>query len=219
MDGEKFYSHLVSEVLKSEVADRCRRLNVEFPMGCPSLDDSASLPLLVESATEQYQSDRTMQEVLDRLLSSLFDFEIFSRPIRRRTHVSFCGRIFCNIQPGDRLDHFIKVLRECKAEFVVNGKFIALDNIGDWGAAEFELPIRGTVTDMQTQLDIFLCWNVAGKQTKERISRSPFSLDGLMEAQGWDTPQGRALRPQVGRRRKRRLNCHATWTRIKKARQ
>ncbi|EXM14033.1 hypothetical protein FOTG_17548 [Fusarium oxysporum f. sp. vasinfectum 25433] len=72
---------------------------------------------------------------------------------------------------------------------------------------------------MQTQLDIFLCWNVAGKQTKERISRSPFSLDELMEAQGWDTPQGRALRPQVGRRHKRRLNCHATWTRIKKARQ
>ncbi|KAJ0157757.1 hypothetical protein HZ326_27212 [Fusarium oxysporum f. sp. albedinis] len=219
MDGEKFYSHLVSEVLRSEVADRCRRLNVEFPMGCPSLDDSASLPLLVESATEQYQSDCTMQEVLDRLLSSLFHFEIFSRPIRRRTHVSFCGRIFCNIQRGDRLHHFIKVLRECKAEFLVNGRFIALDNLGDWGASEFELPIRGTVTDMQTQLDIFLCWNVAGKQTKERISRSPFSLDELMEAQGWDTPQGRALRPQVGRRHKRRLNCHATWTRIKKARQ
>ncbi|KAJ0126359.1 Uncharacterized protein HZ326_30538 [Fusarium oxysporum f. sp. albedinis] len=219
MDGEKFYSHLVSEVLRSEVADRCRRLNVEFPFGCPSLDDSASLSLLVETATEQYQSDSTMQEVLDRLLSSLFHFEIFSRPIRRRTHVSFSGRIFCNIQPGDRLDHFIKVLRECKAEFLVNGKFIALDNIGDWGASEFEFPIRGTVTDMQTQLDIFLCWNVAGKQTKERISRSPFSLDELMEAQGWDTPQGRALRPQVGRRHKRRLNCHATWTRIKKARQ
>ncbi|KAG4267564.1 hypothetical protein FPRO04_12766 [Fusarium proliferatum] len=219
MDGEKFYSHLVSEVLRSEVADRCRRLNVEFPFGCPSLDDSASLSLLVETATEQYQSDSTMQEILDRLLSSLFHFEIFSRPIRRRTHVSFSGRIFCNIQPGDRLDHFIKVLRECKAEFLVNGKFIALDNIGDWGASEFEFPIRGTVTDMQTQLDIFLCWNVAGKQTKERISRSPFSLDELMEAQGWDTPQGRALRPQVGRRHKRRLNCHATWTRIKKARQ
>ncbi|KAK2667941.1 Patatin-like phospholipase domain [Fusarium oxysporum f. sp. vasinfectum] len=219
MDGEKFYSHLVSEVLRSEVADRCRRLNVEFPMGCPSLDDSASLPFLVESAIEQYQSDCTMQEVLYRLLSSLFHFEIFSRPIRRRTHVSFCGRIFCNIQPGDRLHHFIKVLRECKAEFLVNGRFIALDNIGDWGASEFELPIRGTVTDMQTQLDIFLCWNVAGKQTKERISRSPFSLDELMEAQGWDTPQSRALRPQVGRRHKRRLNCHATWTRIKKARQ
>ncbi|KAI3561727.1 hypothetical protein IWW34DRAFT_642719, partial [Fusarium oxysporum f. sp. albedinis] len=219
MDGEKFYSHLVSEVLRSEVADRCRRLNVEFPMGCLSLDDSASLPFLVESAIEQYQSDCTMQEVLYRLLSSLFHFEIFSRPIRRRTHVSFCGRIFCNIQPGDRLHHFIKVLRECKAEFLVNGRFIALDNIGDWGASEFELPIRGTVTDMQTQLDIFLCWNVAGKQTKERISRSPFSLNELMEAQGWDTPQGRALRPQVGRRHKRRLNCHATWTRIKKARQ
>ncbi|KAH7459030.1 hypothetical protein FOMA001_g20346 [Fusarium oxysporum f. sp. matthiolae] len=219
MDGEKFYSHLVSEVLRSEVADRCRRLNVEFPFGCPSLDDSASLSLLVETATEQYQSDSTMQEVLDRLLSSLFHFEIFSRPIRRRTHVSFSGRIFCNIQPGDRLDHFIKVLQECKAEFLVNGKFIALDNIGDWGASEFEFPIRGTVTDMQTQLDIFLCWNVAGKQTKERISRSPFSLNELMEAQGWDTPQGRALRPQVGRRHKRRLNCHATWTRIKKARQ
>ncbi|KAF5707899.1 hypothetical protein FMUND_10882 [Fusarium mundagurra] len=168
---------------------------------------------------EQYHSDHTMQEALDRLLSSLFHFEIFSRPIRRRTHVSFCGRIFCNIQPGDRLEHFIKVLRECKAEFLVNGKFIALENIGDCVAAEFELPIRGTVTDMQTQLDIFLCWKVAGKQVKERISRSPFSLDNLMEAQGWDTPQNRALRPQVGRRRKRRFNCHATWKRTKKARQ
>ncbi|KAF5246559.1 hypothetical protein FANTH_6809 [Fusarium anthophilum] len=220
MDGEKFYSHLVSEVLMSDFADRCRRLNVEFPMGCPSLDDSASLPLLVKSATEQYQCDHTMQEVLYRLLSSLFHFEIFSRPMRRRTHVSFCGRIFCNIQPGHRLEHFIKVLRECKAEFLVNGKFIAIDNIGDCGAAEFELPIRGTVTDMQTQLDIFLCLKVAGTQAKERISRSPFSLDNLMEAQGWDTPQNRALRSQIGRRRrKRRRNYHATWRRIKKVRQ
>jgi hypothetical protein len=217
-DGEKSYKHMVAA--RSEVASRFRRLNVPLLQGCPSLDDASSIPRLIEEATAYFQSDPTMQEVLDCTISSLFYFEVSSRPIRRGTHVSFCGRILCDIKPGDGLEHLIGALRVRGAEFSINGKFTALDRVGEWNGrdVEFEIPVRGTVTGLQTQLEIFLCWNMPGRKSKENISLSPFCLDKIMKAQGWDSPQGRALRHQVRRRRKRRLDCHATWERIKKAR-
>jgi hypothetical protein len=161
-----------------------------------------------------------MQEVLDCTISSVFYFEISSRPIRHRTHVSFCGRILCDIRPGDQLEHFIGALRVRGAEFSINGKFTALDSVGKWNGreVEFEIPVRGTVTGLQTQLEIFLSWNMPGRQSKERISRSPFCLDEIMKAQGWDSPQGQALRHKVRRKHKRRLDCHTAWERIKKVR-
>lgn len=209
---------MVSDVLGLEVAKRCRRLNVEFPLGCPSLDDAASLCLLIDRATEHYQSDPIIQEVLNCLISSQFHFEVSSRPIRRRRHVSFSGRILCNIEHGDRLEFFIRVLRERKAEFSINGKFTTLNNVGEYNGAEFELPILGTVTDLQKPLEIFLCWNVANNHHRERISGSPFCLNEIMEAQAWDSPQSRARRHQVKPGRKRGLDCHAAWQRMQKPR-
>ncbi|KAF5963241.1 hypothetical protein FCOIX_13909 [Fusarium coicis] len=161
-----------------------------------------------------------MQGALDSIISSFFYFEVSGRPIRHRTHVSFCGRILCDIQPGHRLNHFIKNLRTHGAEFLIDGKFTALDSVGEWNGKEvaFEMPVRGTVAGLHTRFEIFLCWNMLGRQSKEMISRSPFSLNEIMGAQGWDSPQSRALRQPVRSGRKRGIDCRAAWKRITKAR-
>ncbi|RYC78330.1 hypothetical protein BFJ63_vAg18796, partial [Fusarium oxysporum f. sp. narcissi] len=217
-DGEKFHNHIMAG--RSDVASRFRRLNVPLSEGCPSLDDASSIPRLMDEAAAHFKSHPSLQEVLDSIISSFFYFEVSSRPIRHRTHVSFCGRILCDIQPGHRLKHFIKDLRIRGAEFSINGKFTALDSLGEWNGREvdFEIPVRGTVAGLHTRLEIFLCWNMLGRQSKEMISRSPFSLNEIMETQGWDSPQSRALRQPVRSGRKRGIDCHAAWKRITKAR-
>ncbi|ENH68212.1 hypothetical protein FOC1_g10002218 [Fusarium oxysporum f. sp. cubense race 1] len=217
-DGEKFHNHIMAG--RSDVGSRFRRLNVPLSEGYPSLDDASSIPRLMDEAAAHFKSHPGLQEVLDSIISSFFYFEVSSRPIRHRTHVSFCGRILCDIQPGHRLKHFIKDLRIRGAEFSINGKFTALDSVGEWNGREvdFEIPVRGTVAGLHTRLEIFLCWNMLGRQSKEMISRSPFSLNEIMEAQGWDSPQSRALRQPVRSGRKRGIDCHAAWKRITKAR-
>ncbi|KAK2469095.1 hypothetical protein H9L39_19363, partial [Fusarium oxysporum f. sp. albedinis] len=196
-DGEKFHNHIMAG--RSDVGSRFRRLNVPLSEGYPSLDDASSIPRLMDEAAAHFKSHPGLQEVLDSIISSFFYFEVSSRPIRHRTHVSFCGRILCDIQPGHRLKKFIKDLRIRGAEFSINGKFTALDSVGEWNGREvyFEIPVRGTVAGLHTQLEIFLCWNMLGRQSKEMISRSPFSLNEIMESQGWDSPQSRALRQPV----------------------
>ncbi|RBA12945.1 hypothetical protein FPRO05_13999 [Fusarium proliferatum] len=217
-DGEKFHNHIMAG--RSDVGSWFRRLNVPLSEGCPSIDDASSIPRLMDEAAAHFKSNPTMQEVMDSIISSFFYFELSSRPLRHRTHVSFCGRILCDIQPGHRLKHFIKNLRIRGAEFSINGNFTALDSVGEWNGREvdFEIPVRGTVAGLHTRLEIFLCWNMNGQKIKKIISRSPFSLDGIMEAQGWDSPQSRALRQLTKSGRKRGLDCHAAWKRIKKAR-
>ncbi|RKL22129.1 hypothetical protein BFJ72_g14758 [Fusarium proliferatum] len=217
-DGEKFHNHIMAG--RSDVGSWFRRLNVPLSEGCPSIDDASSIPRLMDEAAAHFKSNPSMQEVMDSIISSFFYFELSSRPLRHRTHVSFCGRILCDIQPGHRLKHFIKHLRIRGAEFSINGNFTALDSVGEWNGREvdFEIPVRGTVAGLHTRLEIFLCWNMNGQKIKKIISRSPFSLDGIMEAQGWDSPQSRALRQLTKSGRKRGLDCHAAWKRIKKAR-
>ncbi|VTT57981.1 unnamed protein product [Fusarium fujikuroi] len=217
-DGEKFHNHIMAG--RSDVGSWFRRLNVPLSEGCPSIDDASSIPRLMDEAAAHFKSNPSMQEVMDSIISSFFYFELSSRPLRHRTHVSFCGRILCDIQPGHRLKHFIKNLRIRGAEFSINGNFTALDSVGEWNGREvdFEIPVRGTVAGLHTRLEIFLCWNMNGQKIKKIISRSPFSLDGIMEAQGWDSPQSRALRRLTKSGRKRGLDCHAAWKRIKKAR-
>jgi hypothetical protein len=184
------------------------------------LDDAASLSTLIKTATEQYESDLVIPESVEFLISSRFYFEISSRPVRRETHIGFCGRILCIIQPADRLRHFIRNLEASSAEFSINGKVVALEGVSEWNGRDFdfELPVQGTVESFQTPLDIFLRWNMEGKEKKSRISLSPFTLARIMEAQGWDSPQNRAQRGQASLRPKRGRDCHATWRNIKKAR-
>ncbi|KAF5698244.1 hypothetical protein FMUND_15155 [Fusarium mundagurra] len=217
-DGEKFHNHIMAG--RSDVGSWFRRLNVPLSEGCPSIDDASSIPRLMSEAEAHFKSHPIMQGALDSIISSFFYFEVSGRPIRHRTHVSFCGRILCDIQPSHRLNHFIKNLRTHGAEILINGKFTALDSVGEWNGKEvdFEMPVRGTVAGLHTRFEIFLCWNMNGRKIKKTISRSPFSLNGIMEAQGWDSPQSRALRQPVRSGRKRGIDCRAAWKRITKAR-
>ncbi|KPA39464.1 hypothetical protein FLAG1_07684 [Fusarium langsethiae] len=220
MDGEKYYNHLVNEVCEPEFARRCRRLNVKFSEACPPLDDAASLSMLIKTATEQFAYNPVILESVETLISSRFYFEISSRPVRREGHIVYCGRILCIVQPDNVLHHFIKTLKACRAQFLMNGKVVALEGASEWNGRDmdFELPVQGTVESFQTPLDIFLCWNMEGKYKRSRISLSPFTLARIMETQGWDSPPSRAQRRETAPRPKRKLDCHKTWRDIKKAR-
>lgn len=204
MDGDKCHHQLFRQgPIGDEVKSRLLRLDVDLCSQPPRLDDVTCIDDLRQEAAKQYQNNTQVQRAADLLISSLFYMEITDRPLRHDHHVSFQGRITCDIAPGEQLQRLIEVLQEYNAEFDVGGRTLSLKEVerNQLRDCELSLPVSGTVAGLKAQFDVYLAQVRDGVKTKQRISRSPFSLNELMDIQGWDCPM--VQRPIKDGKRKR----------------
>lgn len=191
MDSDKCQRFMTRHGLTEHQArERTFRLDVEFPIQCPRLDDLASTQYIREEAIDQFSHNPDIQRVADMLISSLFYLELMERPSRHDTHVSFRGRILCDVNPGVELQRLLLVLLENRSVFEVCGRTFSLSEANTQEATkmEFELFVTGTVTGFTTALPISLIQLRPSEKVSHPISRSPLSLEELLIVQGWDCP-------------------------------
>lgn len=89
MDGQKFYD-LPNQWNRAgdELKRRYFRLNVQLQGKTPALDDVSTMGPLKRETRKQHMSNESLDELIECLISTLFFFELSSRPIRHRGYIS-----------------------------------------------------------------------------------------------------------------------------------
>lgn len=204
MDGQKFYD-LPNQWNRAADGNEKRyfRLNVKLQGKTPALDDVSTMyPLKVET-TKQHLKSKSLDELAECLISTLFYFELTSRPIKNRDHISCYGRILCTIGPGhngnsDTLLGLLNTLTQQGSKFFVNhrplpGVINSPANI-DPVTKRFQMKVDLRIRDLDSAIPICLRIGDTNNSTSRfrSISASPFTLNGLTAAQGWNSHFGRA---------------------------
>ena len=202
MDGQKFYDLPNQWNRTADEIKRYFRLNTQLQGKTPALDDVSTMsPLKFETRKQHLKSD-TLDELAECLLSTLFYFELTSRPIRNRSHISCQGQILCIISSGheevDNLHALLNSLTEEGAKFYIEhrplpGPINSPSNI-DPATKHFRIKVELRVRELDSLIPISLRMGQNKQSTSEgrNISASPFTVNGLLEAQGWQSPFGRA---------------------------
>ncbi|KAM3066494.1 hypothetical protein ACMFMG_011992 [Clarireedia jacksonii] len=203
MDGQKFYD-LPNQWNRAAADDKKRyfRLNVQLQGKTPALDDVSTMSSLKSETMKQHIRSKSLDELAECLISTLFYFELTSRPIRDRSHINCQGQILCIIGSSERENDTLQVLLD---RLTQNGSkfYIAhrplsrpindLANI-DPVTKGFRLKVELRVRDLDSIIPISIRLGKATRSIIEgrSISASPFTINGLLKAQGWDSPFGRA---------------------------
>ncbi|KAH8798354.1 hypothetical protein F5884DRAFT_870284 [Xylogone sp. PMI_703] len=182
--------HQVHEIEKG----RFFRLDVQLQGELPDLDD--------QEARRQYVGSKALDDLTESLICTLFYFELTSRPIRNRGHISCQGQLLCIIGPeqheGRTLRRLLDRLTAKRSKFFVSHHALSGDvndsaNI-DPSTKRFRIHVELIVPDSDALIPITLQIGNTTCSTNEgqNISASPFTLEALLEAQGWANPFGRA---------------------------
>lgn len=203
MDGQKFYD-LPNQWNRGadEINKRYFRLNVQLRGKIPALDDVSTMSPLKLETRKQHIKSRSLDELAECLISTLFYFELTSRPIRNRSHISCQGQILCIIGPARKndakLQRLLNTLTEKGSKFYIahrplSGPINSLANI-DPVTKHFRLKVELRVRDLGSLIPISLRLGNTNHSVSEgrNISASPFTVNGLLAAQGWESPFGRA---------------------------
>jgi hypothetical protein len=203
MDGQKFYD-LPNQWNRAadEVKKRYFRLNTQLQGKTPALDDVSTMSPLKFETRKQHLNSESLDELAQCLISTLFYFELTSSPIRNRSHISCQGQILCIIGPGreeeDKLHALLESLTKDGAKFYIEHRPLSgpIDSPANFDPAtkHFRVKVELRVRDLDSLIPISLR---IGKKEQSRsegrnISASPFTVNGLLEAQGWKSPFGRA---------------------------
>ncbi|KAK2020383.1 FabD/lysophospholipase-like protein [Colletotrichum zoysiae] len=193
MDGEMTHNMCKQEDDRPETSRRLFRCNVKFGSQPPALDDVTALGRLQELTKAAYQDDPKVKKISVAMLSTLFYFELTTRPMRNRNGISCVGRIICDLEPGSDLDRFISSLVDEKAEFFVHGLAVPVQTQRiDYRTFRFEQCVSISVQHLDSPFPVSLRVSGLGRdQTPGPISASPFTLRRLVDAQGWNNHFGR----------------------------
>lgn len=204
MDGQKFYD-LPNQWNRTAEGNEKRyfRLNVKLEGKTPALDDVSTMCPLKAATTKQHLESKSLEELAECLISTLFYFELISRPVRNRDHISCHGRILCIIGPGhngnsDTLSKLLNTLTQQGSKFFVShrplpGVVNSPANI-DPATKRFQIKVDLQVRDLDSAIPICLRIGDTNHSISRHrsISASPFTLNGLTASQGWDCHFGRA---------------------------
>jgi hypothetical protein len=204
MDGQKFYD-LPNQWNRacSEFTQRYFRLNIQLQGKTPALDDISNISPLKREARKQQMKNESLHELVECFIATLFYFELTSRPVRNRGHISCQGYIRCVICPGQgqrgtALEEFLNALTENGSKFYlshrpISGAINSHKNI-DPVTNRFRIKAEVQVRELDSAFPICLRLGYSKQPINggRNISASPFTLDGLLEAQGWKNPFGRA---------------------------
>ncbi|KAH7208457.1 acyl transferase/acyl hydrolase/lysophospholipase, partial [Fusarium redolens] len=191
MDSDKCQRYITRHGLTEHQArERTFRVNVDFPVECPRMDDLNSMQDVRQEAIKQFSRNSDIQKIAELLISSLFFLELTERPCRHETYISFQGRILCDVSPGRQLQRLLSVLLDHRSVFEVCGRLFPLAEMSNDEAItmDFELHVNGTVTEFTTPFTVSLIQSQPSGKVSCPISRSPLDLKGVMTVQGWDCP-------------------------------
>lgn len=202
MDGQKFYDLPNQWNRAADGMNRYFRLNVQLEGKTPALDDVSTMSPLKSEARKQHTKNKSLDELAECLISTLFYFELTSRPIRNRSHFSCQGQILCIIEPSDKEDDALQGLLDRLTEkgsrFYIahrplSGPINSLANV-DPVTTHFRVKVELRVRDLDSLIPISLRLGNTNRSVGEgrNISASPFTVNGLSAAQGWENPFGRA---------------------------
>lgn len=168
---------------------RYHRLNIEFDGDEPRLDDTASIPEL----KNRVDGDASLVKKIDRIancfIAALFYFELDAIPLRANGKYMGSGRILCEIRRNNpAFQELFDQLSSVQAQFLLNGWPIA--TASDPSCFGKDGNFRKQVS-LNTE-DGFTITLVQGTSEPSDISRSPFSVEKLIEAQGLDAYFGRS---------------------------
>lgn len=203
MDGQKFYD-LPNQWNRAthETKKRYFRLNPQLQGKIPALDDVTTMCFLKQETKKQQMKSKSLDEITECLISTLFYFELTSRPIRNRGYTTCQGRILCIIGSGhdeeDTLVRLLNKLSEKRSKFFVahrplSGAINSPANI-DPVTKGFRIKVELKVRDLDSLFPVSLRLGNSNDSISEgrHVSASPFTLHGLLEAQEWASPFGRA---------------------------
>lgn len=192
LHGEKM--HILTSKLQSDEHSRSSyRLNLALPEEPPALDDVPSMLLLRDATLKRFAHDPILDEMVDKSLSTLFFFQMTTRPIRNRKNVRCRGFILCDIEPGPILVNFLyKLTYDDKSEFRIADKTICLagSNIDQLDTQPFQIALDFTTQNLDSPFAISLHIGERQRRVGYDISNSPFTLRRIMSLQGWNTPFG-----------------------------
>ncbi|KFY06320.1 hypothetical protein V491_08710 [Pseudogymnoascus sp. VKM F-3775] len=203
MDGQKFYD-LPNQWNRAagDTTNRYFRLNTQLQGKTPALDDVSTMSLLKYETRKQHSKSKTLDELADSLISTLFYFELTSRPIKNRNHISCKGQILCIVGPGHnehgKLHRLLNSLAEDGSKFYVAHRPLPgpINSQAKIHPATkfFRVQVELRVRDLDSPIPISLRIgnNKESMSEGQNISASPFTINGLLEAQGWNNPFGRA---------------------------
>ena len=77
------------------------RLDIEFDDNEPSLDDIRSIPLLQSIAERDISKNNVIERIANKMVASLFYFELDALPERLNGRNICCGRLLCLISVTD----------------------------------------------------------------------------------------------------------------------
>ena len=170
----------------SELSDRCIRLDVSLGASEPRLNDARAIPSLKPKVRCDTALLGEVDEKADRVVASLFYFELGDMPVQNGSVFQVQGHIMCLRKGGDpALLPLIEKVMVANAKFVVNGEILASNLLAPsfWDRSGcFLLPIRFQATG--PALSISLTW---GDGQSYPISGSPYSVHQLVRYQGLDT--------------------------------
>ncbi|KAK8900811.1 hypothetical protein QC760_010575 [Botrytis cinerea] len=203
MDGQKFYD-LPNQWNRTAggTEERYFRFNTQLRGKAPDLDDVSTMPLLKFETRKQHLENGSLDELADSLISTLFYFELTSRPIKDRSSISCQGYILCIIDPDEEEDNKLYTLLDGLAKegskfYVAHcpllGPINSPTNI-DPITKQFRVKVELKVRDLNSPIPISLQIGKSKQSIREgkNISASPFTINGLLKTQGWKNPFGHA---------------------------
>jgi hypothetical protein len=174
----------------SNTQPRYHRLDVEFDHTEPRLDDARSIPELRSKVQADHSVSKAIDSIAHCMVASLFYFELESMPERFDGKSVGTGHILCSLRrnsPGFSL--LLDQLSSNSAGFYLNDRPIP----GKFGDASF----LGTDGNFRKPVELYDADRFAislkqGNAEPCNISWSPFSIDKLILAQGFNAYFGTA---------------------------
>jgi hypothetical protein len=176
--------------LAAQILPKIYRLSVDFEATEPRLDDARSIPELISKVETDQRLSASIDEVAHCLIASLFYFELDSAPERYDRKYVITGHILCSIRRNDpAFEALFSKLSTGSVRFWVDD-WPMLESINDPSCfgkdRNFRMRVRIETSDR------FTMSLKQGEAKAYNISGSPFSVKGLVAAQGLDAPFGRA---------------------------
>ncbi|KAL9082423.1 MAG: hypothetical protein Q9165_008895 [Trypethelium subeluteriae] len=168
---------------------RYHRLNVQFKGTEPRLDDTEIISELKSRALEDQSLSKSIDNIAHSLVASLFYFELDTTPEWIDRKYVGTGRVLCSLRRSDAaFSELFGQLCNTSAYFLLDGDPISSEAISSSlnGDSEFQIRVEVITTD-----EFAISLKRPGSESFD-ISNSPFSVEQLIEAQGFRASFGRA---------------------------
>jgi hypothetical protein len=186
---EKMQDEQVREAIQTRMIPKWyHRFNITLDGIGPRLDQAESIPDLKKMVEDDNSLSKRIDNAADCLIASLFYFKLKSMPERREGKFVGSGHILCSLSINDPLfEELVEQLSAQSAQFFLDDHPIGIVN--DPSCFGKDGNFRKTV-ELNTN-DKFTISLKKGTSDPWNISRSPFSLEKLIAAQGLNMLFGR----------------------------